>query len=319
MKKTILGFGQVLWDLTVEVDYPFLQDVEIEKGGHKRVDYEVITDIIKRLEGLPDTTIFKNPGGSTANIMSNLAKFGSNASFCGKHGDDEDGWLYMQILKEDGVEPVSILDKEKATGQLFCLITPDKDRTFIVHWGASEILQANAVSEKIITNAEVNHIEGYLVINSQDVLWKIFENAQKTTFDLAAHSVIEQTLPTLQKMMKKYPPYVLFANQFEGKAFTNLEKPKEVLDKMLDFSENAVLTLGENGALVKTASGEEHFQEAIPTTVVDTTGAGDAFIAGFLHEFLKDGDIQKAAKLGTKAASCTIKEMGARSFQKEKL
>ncbi len=319
MKKTTLGFGQVLWDLTVEVDYPFLQDVDIEKGGHKRVEYEVIIDIIKRLEKTPDTTIFKNPGGCAANIMSNLAKLGSNASFCGKHGDDEDGWQYMQILKEEGVKPISILDKEKATGQLFSLITPDKDRTFIVHWGASETLLADSVSEKIISNADISHLEGYLVINSQDVLWKIFENAQKTTFDLAAHSVIEQTLPTLQKMMKKYPPYILFANQFEGKAFTKLEEPEEVLDKMLEFSENAVLTLGENGTLVKTASGEEHFQEAIPTTVIDTTGAGDAFIAGFLHEFLKDGDIQKAAKLGTQAASCTIKEMGARSFQKERL
>lgn len=319
MKKIVLGFGQVLWDLTVEVDYPFLQDVEMEKGGHKRVDYEVIINVIKRLEGIPDTTIFKNPGGSAANIMSNLAKLGSKASFCGKHGDDEDGWLYMQILKEEGVEPISILDEEKATGQLFSLITPDKDRTFIVHWGASEILLADSVNEKIITHADITHIEGYLIINSKDALWKIFENAQKTTFDLAAHSVIEQTLPTLQKMMKKYPPFILFANQFEGKAFTNQEKPEEILDKMLEFSENAVLTLGENGALVKTSSGEEYFQEAIPTTVVDTTGAGDAFIAGFLHEILKDGGIQKAAKLGTKAASCTIKEMGARSFQKKKL
>ncbi len=120
-------------------------------------------------------------------------------------------------------------------------------------------------------------------------------------------------------MMKKYPPYVLFANQFEGKAFTDLDDHNDIINKMLQYSENAVLTLGEDGVLVKNSDGIEHFQEAIPTTVVDTTGAGDAFIAGFLHEFLKDGDVQKAAKLGTKAASCTIKEMGARSFQKEKL
>lgn len=319
MKKNILGFGQVLWDLTVEVDYPFLQDVEIEKGGHKRVSFEIISDIIKRLEGIPNTTIFKNSGGSAANIMSNLAKLGSDASFCGKHGDDEDGWQYMQILKEDGVEPISVLDKEKATGQLFSLITPDKDRTFIVHWGASEILHPDSVNEKIITNAEISHIEGYLIINSQDVLWKIFEKAQKTTFDLAAHSVIEQTLPTLQKMMKKYPPYILFANEFEGKAFTGLEEPNDILNKMLQYSENAVLTLAEKGAYVKTSSGNEHFQKAIPTTVVDTTGAGDGFIAGFLHEFLENEDIRKACQLGTQIASSTISEMGARSFQKAKL
>ena len=319
MKGTILGFGQVLWDLTVEVDYPFLQEVDIEKGGHKRVSIEEIKAIVQKLDTMLKTTIFKNPGGSTANIMSNLAKLGSKSSFCGKHGDDEDGWQYMRILEEEGVEPVSVIDTEQATGQLFSLITPDKDRTFIVHWGASEVLEAEEVEDKVISNAELAHIEGYLIINSQEVLWKIFEQAQQTTFDLAAHSVIEQTLPTLQKMMKKYPPYILFANQYEGEAFTKQKEPAKILDEMLKFSETAVLTYGERGVYTKTASGKEHFQKGVPTTVVDTTGAGDAFIAGFLHKFLNDGGIDEACKLGTKIASYTISEMGARSFNKDKL
>ncbi|MBD3189960.1 MAG: hypothetical protein GF308_04930 [Candidatus Heimdallarchaeota archaeon] len=313
MSFSILGFGQVIWDLTVSVDYRFLKLLSIEKGDHSLVNYRSIEQLLSELT-LTGTKVLKNPGGSCANVMANLAKLGSKVAFVGKHGDDPNGHLFMKLLKEDGVTPYSIIDQERATGQLLSLITPDKDRTFVVYRGASGFFHPKQIDEQLIKEAEIVHIGGYLV-NSEKALWKIFKNAKKTTFDLSAQSIIKQTRPHLQKMMKKYPPEVLFANIFEGSAFTQSENEEEIINHMLDFATIAVLTLGERGALVAKTKENHHYEPGIVTDVADTTGAGDAFCAGFLHSFLKNHDIEKSAKLGNKIASKTIRRIGARSLQ----
>lgn len=314
----ILGLGQVLWDLSVFVDNQFLKELEIGVGGHRIVDAEIIDSILEKLKN-QKKEIIKNSGGSCANVMSNMAKLGSQTAFCGKHGDDADGWKYMNILSNEGVKTHSIVDKENSTGQLLSLITPDKDRTFIVYRGASEVLPPDLVDKELLHMSDVVHVEGYLIINSDDALWKIFEEANKITFDLAAYAIIENTRPVLQKMMKKHPPMILFSNLSEGKAFTQKEKPEDILDVMLKFSENSVLTLGEKGVIIKKENGEQHFESAIKTEPLDTTGAGDSFSAGFLHEFLKNCDVEKASKLGVRTASATIRKLGARSFHPRQL
>ncbi|MBK5114966.1 MAG: adenosine kinase [Candidatus Heimdallarchaeota archaeon] len=314
----MLGFGQVLWDLTVFVDFQFLKDLEIDVGGHRIVDVETIDGILEKLKK-QDKQVIKNSGGSCANVMSNMAKLGSQTAFCGKHGDDVDGWKYMNILSNEGVKTHSIVDKENSTGQLLSLITPDKDRTFIVYRGASEVLLPDHVDKELLHMSDVVHVEGYLIINSDEALWKIFEEANKITFDLAAYAIIENTRPVLQKMMKKHPPMILFSNLSEGQAFTQKEKPEDILDAMLEFSENSVLTLGKDGVMIKKENGEEHFEAAIKTDPLDTTGAGDSFSAGFLHEFLKNCDIKKASQLGVRTASATITKVGARSFHPRQL
>ncbi|MHA1532326.1 MAG: carbohydrate kinase family protein [Candidatus Heimdallarchaeota archaeon] len=314
----ILGFGQVLWDLSVFVDYHFIKELDIEVGGHRIVDLETINEILIKLKD-QKKEIIKNSGGSCANVMSNMAKLGSQTAFCGKHGDDADGWKYMNILSNEGVKTHSIVDKENSTGQLLSLITPDKDRTFIVYRGASEVLLPNLVDKELLHMSDVVHVEGYLIINSDEALWKIFEEANKVTFDLAAYAIIENTRPVLQKMMKKHPPLILFSNLSEGQAFTQKENPEDILDAMLEFSENTVLTLGEKGVMIKKTNGEQHFESAIKTKTMDTTGAGDSFSAGFLHEFFKNCDIKKASKLGVRTASATISKLGARSFHPRQL
>jgi sugar/nucleoside kinase (ribokinase family) len=316
--QKILGFGQVLWDLTVFIDYQFLKDVNMEAGGHRIVDSESLNVIFDKLVK-KDKAIVKNSGGSCANVMSNMAKLGSKTAFCGKHGDDADGWKYMNILSNEGVKTHSVVDKENSTGQLLSLITPDKDRTFIVYHGASKELPVDLIDKELLHMSDIVHVEGYLVINSEDAIWKIFEEANKITFDLAAYAVIEKTRPILQKIMKKRPPMILFSNINEGKAFTQKKKPEDILDTMLKYSETAVLTLGDKGVMVKKANGEQHFESAIKTKLVDTTGAGDSFSAGFLHEFFKNCDIKKASNIGVRTASATISKLGARSFHPRQL
>ena len=120
-------------------------------------------------------------------------------------------------------------------------------------------------------------------------------------------------------MLRKYPPYILFSNIFEGEAFTQEKDQSKILDEMIKYSDMVVLTLGEEGVKVLTKNGEQHFQPGIKTSVMDTTGAGDSFCAGFLHEYFKSKDIAKAAKLGTITSSVTISEIGARSFQVSKM
>ncbi|MBN1331199.1 MAG: adenosine kinase [Candidatus Heimdallarchaeota archaeon] len=313
----ILGFGQILWDLTANVDYRFLKDLDMPVGGHRLIDKITLNTIIEKLTS-QGISIVKNSGGSCANVMSNMAKLGSKTAFCGKHGDDADGYLYMKILRKEGVKTHSLIDKNHSTGQVLSLITPDIDRTFIVYRGASEDLPVELVQERLVKQADIIHLEGYL-INNKEALTEIFELAKNITFDLAAHSIIENTRPIIQKLLKIKIPYILFSNIFEGKAFTQKEDVESILDGMLNYANIAVLTLGEKGVAIKTANGQQYFQEAIKTTVADTTGAGDSFSAGFLHEYLISKDISKAAKLGVRVASITISKIGARSFNNEQL
>ncbi|NHJ46347.1 MAG: adenosine kinase [Asgard group archaeon] len=314
----ILGFGQVLWDLTVEADYSFLEEHGFSVGGHHLVNKETLDKIVEQLEK-QNHTIIKNSGGSVANVMSNMAKLGSLSAFCGKHGNDQDGYNYMKILEDEGVETHGVCDTANSTGQLLSVITPDKDRTFIVYWGAAGVLPPEMVNVELIKSFDVCHIEGYLMVNSEAVLWKIFENAKRTIYDLAAYAIVDRTRPVLQKIMKKHRPYILFSNIFEGKSFTLKETTEEIIDDMLQYSDIAVLTLGEDGVMVKTNDGRYHFEKAIKTEAVDTTGAGDSFSAGFLYEYLKNEDIVKATQLGVKTSSITIRKLGARSFQKDQL
>jgi sugar/nucleoside kinase (ribokinase family) len=310
----ILGFGQVLWDYTVYADFSFLENLGYSLAGHFLVDNETLEEVIKEFEE-NNAEIIKNSGGSCANLMSNMAKLGTPSAFCGKHGNDEDGRSYMDILRKEGVEPHGVIDEEHSTGKLLSIITPDKERTFIVYWGAASVLPQQVVNEDLIKSAEIVHLEGYLVVNSQEFCWKAFEHAQNITFDLAAYTVIERTRPVLQKMFRKYQPLVLFANLQEGKMLTRKDSTDDILDGMLEYTKTAVLTLGEKGVMIKTQEGEHCYQEAIPTEPMDTTGAGDSFAAGFLHEFLNNGDITKAAALGVRTASATISKLGARSLQ----
>ncbi|MBD3193092.1 MAG: hypothetical protein GF308_20820 [Candidatus Heimdallarchaeota archaeon] len=318
MIKKILGFGAVLWDLSVNVDYSFLKKLNIKKSSYAEIDFQTINELLNLVESA-GASVIENPGGSCANVMSNLAKLGSSASFCGRHGDDVAGRRFMNILKKDGVQTRSILDYQKSTGMVFSFITPDKDRTFRTYIGASDILPAESIDESMVKKADNIHIEGYLMSNSVEALWKIFEVGDKISFDLAAESLILKRRTELQKLMTAHPAFILSANIHEGRAFTQKEELEDVIDRMLDFSEIAVVTLGEKGAYGTTKNGELHFQPAIHTIPADTTGAGDSFCAGFLHDFLKSGDIKKGMETGTQTASLTISKIGARSLERKQL
>jgi sugar/nucleoside kinase (ribokinase family) len=320
MTFAIIGFGQVIWDLTVDVEYSFLEELSIGKGGHKIIPLAELETIIEEVQNeYSEKIITRNPGGSTANLMSNLAKLGTRTAFVGKHGNDQDGREFMTILEKGGVKPFSIVDPEKGTGKLLSLITPDKDRTFIVYRGASEVLPAKMIKEDYLKKANIIHLEGYLMINSENAVWKILRKAKETTIDLAAYTVVEQTKELLIDMMTQYPQKILFSNIHEGRKLTGKEGAREIVTSMLKYSKIAVLTLGEKGVIVADQEGALETIPAIPTKVRDTTGAGDSFCAGFLHSYLKNGDIVKAGKLGVKTASLTISRLGARSLEPELL
>ncbi len=314
-----IGFGAVLWDSLVYVDYSFLDEIGIEKGGYRAVDFPTIKAILDRVGADQEKKIITDPGGSCANVMSNLAKLGSKVTFVGKHGEDNEGYEFMALLKAEGAKTYSVVDKEKRTGQVLSLITPDKDRAFLAYLGAAEVLPAEVVDEALIRKADIVHLEGYLVANSEPALWKIFEVADKVSIDLAATTIIQQHKPVLQALMKKHTPHILFANEFEGKEFAGKEEPKEIIERLLEYAETAVLTLGAKGAIAATRKGDYHFEKAIKTNPVDTTGAGDSFCAGFLHSYHREGDIALSARLSVQIASATIRYMGARSFRTSQL
>ncbi|MFX1476311.1 MAG: adenosine kinase [Promethearchaeota archaeon] len=314
-----IGFGAVLWDSLVYVGYSFLDEIGIVKGGYRAVDFPTLKQLLERINAEKDKKVITDPGGSCANVMSNIAKLGSSVTFVGKHGDDAEGYKFMNLLESEGVNTYSVLDKEKRTGQVLSLITPDKDRALIAHLGAAEVLPAEAIDEALIRKADITHLEGYLVANSEPALWKIFEAADKVSIDLAAATIIQQHKPVLQKLMKHHRPYILFANEFEGKEFTGKEDYREIVERLLDYAEIAVLTLGEKGAIAATRKGDYHFEKAIKTNPVDTTGAGDSFCAGFLHTYHREGDIALSAKLSVQIASATIRYVGARSFRTSQL
>jgi sugar/nucleoside kinase (ribokinase family) len=305
----ILGLGNALADILIQVpEDNLIRQLHLPKGSMQLIQSTDIAEIKKVIKNLPVIVV---SGGSAANTIHGLASMGRECGYIGKVGRDEFGEFYENDLKKAGVQS-KLFRSHKVTGMAYTFITPDGERTFATFLGAAVELFPEDINQDLYKDYDLLHIEGYLVNNSLliEKALKIAKNSHlKISIDLSSYNVVEANLEFLKRIIPEYVD-IVFANEEESKAYSG-KNPLNALNEIADQCEIAVVKIGKEGALIK--SGNQTVKViAIPANVIDTTGAGDQFAAGFLYGFTQKLDLKKCGKLGALLAGYVIENFGAR-------
>ncbi len=305
----VLGIGNALVDLLIRLeDDRMLEDLHLPKGSMTLVGEDTKDQIAEQSKHLNREMA---SGGSAANTIHGLARLGVETAFIGTIGRDETGDFFKADLEKSHIHPMLNLS-DTPSGLASTLITPDGERTFGTFLGASVELSAGDLTTEMFSGFNMLHVEGYLVQNHQ-LLESILKLAKKSglkiSIDLASYNVVEDNLDFLKDMIEKYVD-IVFANEEEAKAFTGLDA-EEALNRISDYTEVTIVKTGSKGSLVK-SSGQITFVDSIQANVVDTTGAGDLYAAGFLYGMIREKDLRTSGQIGSILATEVIEVIGAK-------
>jgi len=305
----VLGIGNALVDIMTKLDKDeFLKEFNLPKGSMQLVDQDFIKKISKATEKFEK---HQSSGGSAANTIHGLARLGVETGFIGKVGEDELGDFFYEDMKKSNIDP-KLLRSKTDSGRAVALISPDSERTFATFLGAAIDLVPEDLTNKLFEGYKYLHIEGYLVQN-HDLLLKASklakENGLKISLDLASYNVVDDNLEFLKSYINDFVD-IIFANEEESNAFTGKE-PEESLNELAKRSEIAVVKVGKEGSFIK-AGNETSTVEPIEANPVDTTGAGDAYAAGFLYGLVNDYSLSKCGQIGSILAGKVIEVVGAK-------
>jgi sugar/nucleoside kinase (ribokinase family) len=250
-------------------------------------------------------------GGSAANTMSGLAQLGVEAGFLSKIGKDEVGEFFAKQMTETHVKPL-MLKSDTPSGRVQALVTADGERTFATCLGAAAEMCADDIQPELLQGWDIFYVEGYLVANPT-MLRKAIETAKAQgmtiAIDLASYNVVEESRDFLLELINNYVD-IVFANEKEAFALTGME-PEAALDYIAERCDIAVVKVGAKGAFVKRGN-EIVTIPPMKADVVDTTGAGDMWAAGFLAGLVKGENLQKCGMMGAIVAKNIIEVMGAK-------
>ncbi|MDO5342293.1 MAG: adenosine kinase [Bacteroidia bacterium] len=308
MKKSVLGIGNALVDILTKVDNDnILNELNLPKGSMQLVDAVTSAKVGKAVERFENSM---SPGGSAANTIHGIAKCGIPAGFIFSTGNDEIGKFFEDAMREVGVKPICF-HSNTPSGTARAIISPDGERTFATHLGAAVELSAEVLKKELFEGWDYCYIEGYLIANQQ-LVRKTIELAKqadcKIAIDLASYNVVEANRDFLLEIMPQID--IVFANEEEAKSLTN-STPEESLEFIAKNCEIAVVKIGKRGSLIK--RGDEKVQIGCnKVNVIDTTGAGDMYAAGFLAGLINGLNLEKCGELGSCLAENIIQVIGAK-------
>jgi sugar/nucleoside kinase (ribokinase family) len=309
----VVGIGNAIVDVIAHADEDFLTRNELTKGAMTLIDAPRAEALYGRMASAIEAS-----GGSAANTMAGLASLGGRAAFIGKVRNDQLGGIFRHDIRAAGVH----FESEPATAGLptaRCLIfvTPDAQRTMQTFLGASVDLGPDDVDESLISDAAVTYLEGYLWDRPQAK--EAFQRAariahgagRKVSLTLSDPFCVDRHRADFLKLIEGHVD-VLFANEAEIKSLYQVEDFEAAQARVRHHCEVAVLTRSEKGAVI--AAGDQlHAVPAAPVArVVDTTGAGDLYAAGFLFGYTRALPLDFCARIGALAAAEIISHYGAR-------
>lgn len=310
----IIGLGNALVDVLIQLpDDDLLAESGLLKGSMFHVPRETIDALLSKTLSYPRQV---TSGGSAANAIHGLARLKNTTAFIGKTGPDYLGDSFRNDLTNSGITPI-LISSATETGTAVALITVDSERTFAVFLGAASELTASDLNNEMFKGYDILHIEGYLVQN-HDLIETALKMAKAegltVSCDMASYNVVESNLGFLKYAVNRYVD-IVFANEEEAMSITGLD-PLRAVGFLATQCEIAIVKIGSKGSLIQ--SGEQLFRiEAIPAKVVDTTGAGDLYAAGFLHGLASGMAIDKCGSAGTILASNVIMFIGAKIPESE--
>jgi sugar/nucleoside kinase (ribokinase family) len=307
--EKVIGIGNALVDLLIKLENDdLLSELSLAKGSMQLVDGDFKNKIFEKAIKLSKS---QASGGSAANTIHGLASLGTNTAFIGTVGDDSLGKFFTSDLISNNIKPLLKISKNE-TGVASTLISSDSERTFGTYLGAAVEVGPEDIDQEVLSGYGIFHIEGYLVFNEalvEKALKAAKENNMVTSLDLASFNVVEAKLDFLRNMVQKYVD-IVFANEEEAKAFTG-KAPEAALNEISQMCKIAVVKVGKNGSLIKEGTTTTQVN-AIPAKVIDTTGAGDLYAAGFLYGFSQGLALEKCGKIGALLAGNVIEVIGAK-------
>ena len=306
----ILGIGNAIVDVICKVDDNFITKNNLTKSTMKLIfDQSEFKNLLKNLK--IEKTV---SGGSVANSIVGVSQLGNKVGFIGKVSDDEFGSKYEDGLKKENVEYFYSKKKEELpTGTCLILVTPDSERTMCTFLGTAGKINENDVSSDAIKESEIVFLEGYLWDEGEPkkAFDKAIYNAKKVAMSLSDLFCVERHKPHFLELVKNKID-IIFANEDEITSLINAKNFSEVINFSKQLNKLIVVTRGEKGAVA--INGAEIFENDIQKNlkIVDLTGAGDLFAAGFLHGYINKLSTKDCLKKGTEMSSKVIQKIGAR-------
>ena len=305
----ILGIGNAIVDVICKVKDSYLSDNGLTKSTMKLLD-EI--ELEKLLSTLKIEKIIS--GGSVANSIVGLSQLGNKVGFIGKINDDNLGQKYEDGLKKENVGYFYSKKKELLpTGTCLILITPDSERTMCAFLGTAGKINENDVDVNLIKNSEMTLLEGYLWDEGdpKSAFDKAIQNSNNVAMSLSDLFCVERHKPHFLDLVKNKID-ITFANEQEITSLIDAKNFEEVITFGKHLGKILVITRGEKGSIAINHDEVTECESQKNLKIVDLTGAGDLFAAGFLHGHINNLNIKESLKKGTLISSLIIQKIGAR-------
>ena len=306
----ILGIGNAIVDVICRVDDNFIIQNNLTKSTMKLFFDE--NEFKKLLTNLKvEKTV---SGGSVANSIVGISQLGDKAGFIGKISDDEFGSKYEEGLKKENVEYFYSKKKEALpTGTCLILVTPDSERTMCTFLGTAGKINENDVNSDAIKKSEIIFLEGYLWDEGEPkkAFDKAINIANKVAMSLSDQFCVDRHKPHFLELVKNKLD-IIFANEQEITSLIEAKDFKEVINFSKQLNKLIIITRGEKGAVAIQSEEINECGILQNLKILDLTGAGDLFAAGFLHGYVNKFSIKESLEKGTEMSSKVIQQIGAR-------
>jgi len=305
----ILGIGNAIVDVICKVENSFLDNNGLTKSTMKLVDEAEFKKLLSNLK-IEETV----SGGSVANSIVGLSQLGNKVGFIGKVNEDDLGQKYEVGLKKENVEYFYSKKKEDLpTGTCLILITPDSERTMCTFLGTAGKINENDVDVNAIKNSEITFLEGYLWDEGspKKAFEKAIQNSNKVAMSLSDLFCVERHKSNFLDLVKN-KLNITFSNEQEILSLVNTKNFEEIISFSKQLGKLVVITRGEKGSIAINKDEVVECEIQKNLKVVDLTGAGDLFAAGFLHGYVNNLSIKESLSKGTEMSSKIIQKIGAR-------
>jgi len=306
----ILGIGNAIIDVICKVNDSFIEQNNLTKSTMKLFfDEHEFKNLFSNLK--IEKTI---SGGSVANSIVGISQLGDKVGFIGKISDDEFGKNYEEGLVKENVEYFYSKKKESSpTGICLILVTPDSERTMCTFLGIAGKINEKDIVTNVIRKSEIIFLEGYLWDEGEPkkAFDKAMNNANKVAMSLSDLFCVDRHKPHFLNLVKNKLD-ITFANEQEISSLIEAKNFEEVISFSKQLNKLLVITRGEKGAIA--INGNEIIESAAQQNlkIIDLTGAGDLFAAGFLHGYINKLSTKKCLEKGTEMSSKVIQQIGAR-------
>ncbi|MDC1281954.1 adenosine kinase [Pelagibacteraceae bacterium] len=305
----ILGIGNAIVDVLCKVEDNFLEKNSLTKSTMKLIDEIEFKKLLSSLT--IEQTI---SGGSVANSIVGLSQLGNNVGFIGKVNNDDLGQKYEDGLKNENVNYLYSKKNEPiATGTCLILITPDSERTMCTFLGTAGKINEDDVNDEVVKNSEITLLEGYLWDegNPKKAFNKAIKNSNKTAMTLSDVFCVERHKSQFLELVQNKLD-IVFANEQEMLSLINGKSFDDAISFSKKLKKNIIITRGAKGAIAINEGSVFECPAEKNLQIIDLTGAGDLFAAGYLHGIINNLSITDSLLKGNELSSKIIQKIGAR-------